>query len=283
MTNAISAHRVNDNNIFHIFLLDIIRHYNPSLKKISIWTDNNKLDNNNSCQKWRFFVWKLLCDNVEYISHLPSDYKQQIITPIYDHMARIKYNINPNYLYIYNKITKNMPGKYILFNQRYNDNRTLYDDKENILLEECFKNIGLPFKVCDFGKMTQEEQYDICSEAKVFICMHGAGCTNLIFTPKNTPLIEVSFQTHWYCDQVCEDHLLGKINMNEKCNGTLNTRKYYHKNDYHNLCYLIGKPYYEINPIRYGGGFINGNPISKRRVYVDSNQIIDLVNKLVLS
>lgn len=281
--NTITAHRVNDNNIFHIFLLDIIRHYHPSLKNISIWTNFGKLDKDNSHQKWRFFVWKLLCENVNYIDVLPPNFNDYTISPIYDHMTKIKYPINKNYCYLYDKLSKNLSGKYILFNQRYNDNRTLYDDKTNNLLEDSLKNIGLPFKVCDFGNMTPEEQYDICSEAKVFICMHGAGCTNLMFTPKNTPLIEVGFETHWYCDPVCEEHFTGKISVNEKCNGKLHMRNFYHKNDYHNLCYLLGKPYYDIKPTRYGGGFISKNPITKRKVYVDSDEIIELARKLFLS
>ena len=283
MKTLISKHKANDNNIFHIFLWDIIRFYSPYIEKVRIYTYDNILNKDNPCQKWRIFVWNLLCDNVDYISHIPARYKQEIITPIYNHMNKIKYSTHPNYLCIYDKISKNMPGKYILLNQRYNDNRTLYDDEKNILLENCFENIGVPFKVCDFGKMTQQEQYDMCSEAKVFICMHGAGCTNLIFTPKNTPLIEISFRTHWYCDPVCDDHLQGKILIHEKCNGKLQTCKEYHKNDYHNLCYLLGKPYYEINPVRYEGGFINNNPISKRRIYVNSNEIIQLSRKLFLS
>ena len=139
MASVILTHGVNDNNIFHIFLWDIMRHYHPVLEEAIIYTYEDTLDTNNSCQKWRFFVWNLLCKRVNYISYLPSDYRHQTVTPIYDHMTKIKYNIHPKYLFIYNKISKNLSGKYILFNQRYNDNRTLYDDKTNNLLEDSFK------------------------------------------------------------------------------------------------------------------------------------------------
>jgi hypothetical protein len=124
-----------------------------------------------------------------------------------------------------------------------------------------------------------EEQYDICSDAALFICGHGAGCTNLIFTPKNCPLIEINFRNHWYCDPVCEDHYNGTISINEKCNGKLCYREYFHKADYHNLCHLIDKKYLEVEAVEYGGRFLSKNPISKQRIYIDGNQLAHTILK----
>ena len=107
--------------------------------------------------------------------------------------------------------------------------------------------------------------------------MHGAACTNLIFTPKDVVFIEINFRTNWYCDPVCDEHFTCKIGINEKCNGPL-LHKNYHKADYHNLSYLLGRKYFEINPICYGGKFIDRNPISKESIYVNSKQIIDIIN-----
>lgn len=282
--NLVLTHNYTDNNIFHFFLWDIVRHYHPSYENIKIYTHNGQLDKNNPCQKWRFFFLKLLCNDTEYIDTLPKGFKPSpIITPIYDHMNRIKYPKHQNYSYIYSKITSNYEGEYILLNQRYDDNRTLYDNTTGLLIEKCLDNkLELPLKVCDFGTMSPQEQYNICSKAKIFISMHGAGCTNLVFTPFKTPLIEISFKTHWYCDPVCDEHFTGKISIHEKGpNCKLCTRPYYHKNDYHNLCYLLDKPYFEINPIRYSEGFKNRNPISKNRIYINSEELIQIIGKLL--
>jgi hypothetical protein len=125
--------------------------------------------------------------------------------------------------------------------------------------------------------MSIQEQYDICSGAKVFISMHGAACTNLIFTPQDVIFIEINFRTNWYCDPVCDDHFNCKIGINDKCNGKL-LYPNYHKADYHNLAYLLGRTYFEINPISYGGKFIDRNPISKENIYVNTKEIINIIN-----
>jgi fructose-1,6-bisphosphatase/inositol monophosphatase family enzyme len=92
--------------------------------------------------------------------------------------------------------------------------------------------------------MTPEEQYHICSEAALFISAHGAACSNMIFTPSSTPMIEINFRKDWYCDPVCDQHYHNKISFDTKCNGQL-LHAEYHKADFHNLSHLLGKKYYE--------------------------------------
>ena len=112
------------------------------------------------------------------------------------------------------------------------------------------------------------------------ISAHGAGCTNLIFTPPDTPLLEISFRKHWYCDPVCDDHFYGRKSINEKCNGTLNHGPHYHKADFHNLCRLIKKPFFEIEAEEYGEGFTARNPIGRKKIYIDGKRVVACINDL---
>ncbi len=157
----------------------------------------------------------------------------------YDCWKFIKYSACPHMCSIYDAIKPNTQdnGKYILLNQRNHDNRYLYDYYTKLKLEDFLLNqdIKIPIKVCNFENMTPEEQYDICSNCAIFISAHGAGCTNIIFTQKNTPLIEINLRKHWYCHPVCDNHFYNRISINAKCNGKLNYRSYFHKADYHNL------------------------------------------------
>ena len=69
--------------------------------------------------------------------------------------------------------------------------------------------------------------------------------------------------------------------MNSKCNGKLTFKPYFHKADYHNLCYLIDKPYFEIKADKYEGGFENRNPISKKNIFIDGKKFINFINNLI--
>lgn len=277
--------KIKDDNIFHIFAFDIIIYYNPKYK--TVYINLNGININSSYQKWRLFVMKKLYNNVEYLTEASSTkyINENTLTRIYDgydYCKFIKYKPHPHLCKIYHKIISNktLPQeKYILLNQRYIDDRYLYDYNTKLKLEDFLfsQKLKYPLKVCNFSNMTPEEQYEICNNCVVFISAHGAGCTNLIFTPKTTPFIEINFRKHWYCDMVCDDHFNGKISINKKCNGTLNYKPYFHKADYHNLCYLIDKKYLEIEAIEYGKGFNNRNPISKKKIYIDGH---DLINKI---
>ena len=178
-----------------------------------------------------------------------------------------------------------MKGKHILLNIR-DDQRILYENNSGLKLENFLENnkdkLNAPFIYCNFSKMNPKEQYNVCMNSSVFISAHGAGCTNLIFTPLTTPLIEINCRQHWYCDNVCEKHYNGVLSMNTKCDGKLTFRPYFHKADYHNLCYLLGKKYSEIEAIKYDGGFLSRNPISKKNIYIDGEKMIKEINNLLV-
>ena len=271
MTELIST--IPDNNIFHIFAFDIIKYYSPLYTSVSI-VDNN-IDKENKCQQWRKFV-------MEKIYNVPVSYTDKRISNRmtysgYDCFNFIQYPPNGHIRRIVDKLCK-PTGSYILLNLR-KQNRVLYDFHTKQPLEEYIntKTFPIPFKWCNFDNMSVEEQYTICSDAALFISAHGAGCTNLIFTPSTCPLIEINFRKHWYCDPVCNDHFNGTISINAKCNGKLTYRNYFHKADYHNLCHLIGKKYHEIEAIEYAGRFLDRNPINKENVYIDADALVHTI------
>lgn len=269
-----------DNNIFHILVFDILTNYRNNYNNIYIYKNN--IDTENQCQKWRKFVMeKIYNTKVEYVDYLNSS--QPNNKPLYDCWKFIKFQPYPQLINLFKNLNSNQNGQYILLNQRKNNNRYLYDYDTCINLQDYLNlyTFKLPFVSCCFDEMTVEEQHQICSKAAIFISVHNAGCTNLIFTPTNCPLIEFNFRTHWYCDPVCDDHMNNKISINKKCNGNLQYYPEYHKADYHNLCHLLGKKYVEIDPVEYGGKFIDNNPINKKRIYVDGEKLVDIINSLI--
>jgi hypothetical protein len=278
MTNNITyISNISDNNIFHIFY-HIIKYYSEDYINVFILSSNINIEN--KCQKWRLFVMNKIYGNVQYISS--NNINNKMINIPYDTINFIKYQKSDLLIKIIKNLIPTNSGKYILINQRKLNNRYLYDYEtkqglDKILKENEFK---IPVKTCCFDSMSIEEQYNICSGAKIFISMHGAACTNLIFTPLDVIFIEINFRTSWYCDPVCDDHFNCKIGINDKCNGKL-LHPNYHKADYHNLAYLLERKYFEINPISYGGKFIDRNPISKENIYVNSKEIIDIINNTI--
>ena len=271
--------KIPDNNIFHILIFDVLPNYQENYDKISIYENN--IDKNNQCQKWRLFIMqKIYNKKVDYVNF--NNFNQINNPPLYDCWKFIKFKSSIQLISLINKINSNKNGEYILLNQRKPDNRYLHDFNTKLYLQNYLKQkqFKLPFKFCCFDDMNVQEQYDICSKAAIFISVHNAGCTNLIFTPLNCPLIEINYRKHWYCDPVCDDHLNNKISINKKCNGKLQYYPEYHKADYHNLCHLLGKKYVEIDPIEYGGTYIDRNPINKKRIYIDGENLVNIVNSL---
>jgi len=206
----------------------------------------------------------------------------------YDCWKFIKYQPEIKLINIVDKIrpSTHTNGEYILLNIR-NDSRVLFDYQTKLKLEVFLQSQKLPInlKICDFSIIPVEEQYNLCSNARVFISAHGAGCTNLIFTPKNCPLIEINFRKHWYCwdnDNICELHRNNIISINDKCEGPNKSHGGFHKADYHNLCHLIDKPYFEIEAVEYGGRFLSVNPISKEKIYIDGSNLINLLINILI-
>ena len=102
----------------------------------------------------------------------------------------------------------------------------------------------------------------------------------MLFTQSDCPLIEINFRNHWYCDPVCDDHYYGRISINCKCSGS-RTNSFFHKADYHNLCHLINKKYIEIEAEKYSEGFTARNPISKKKIYIDGQNLLKHINTFI--
>jgi len=276
--------RIQDNNIFHI-LYNLIMYYDASYSMIYMYYDESHRDISNinsSCQKWRkFLLERIFRTDVKYTNKLLV-YNQPKRSP-FSHNRYIKYDKDPILLQMLKNVIPAENGKYILMNQRKENNRYIYDTKTNIpihlFLEKYKETFHIPYRYCCFDDMTPEEQYNICSEAALFICGHGAACTNMIFMPISTPVIEINFRKDWFCDPVCDDHFHNKISFDTKCNGSL-IHPGYHKADFHNLCHLIGKKYYEITPDKYSGRFRDRNPISKENIHINGEYLIKLINRI---
>jgi hypothetical protein len=271
---------INDNNIFHIFAYDIIIYYDSKYNTAVI--NSNDIDIENQVQKWRLFVMKKLYKNVYYSNN--NTIKNNATYNRYNNGVFIKYNPCPHMSQIYKAISSDIiqSDKYILLNQRSIDDRYLYDYDTKLPLEDFLlsQNLKVPVKVCNFSNIDPEEQYKLCSNCLILISAHGAGCTNIIFTQQDTPLFEINFRKHWYCDAVCDDHFYNNISVNEKCNGSLIYGNF-HKADFHNLCYLLGKKYLEIEAIEYKDGFNNRNPISKKKIFIDGNNLVSNINNFL--
>ena len=266
-----------DNNIFHVWY-DALLYYSPYYREVHI--NEEGIDKESSVQKWRLFVLKKLYPNIKIIyTQSVSEKKNPTLWMGFDLTKFIKYSSKNQYSKIVKNICSKQKGEYVLCNQRAFDDRYLFDSNTSLPLEEFLKTqqLKFPIKFCAFHEMTVEEQYEACSRALVFVSAHGAGCTNLIFTPIECPLIEINQRTHWYCDPVCDDHFFNKTSINDQCQDKLNFIKVYHKSDFHNLSYLIGKKYREISPVKYDGVFKSRNPISKQKIFIDGNFLVNTI------
>ena len=287
MTTNSFVSRIPDDNIFHI-LYDLYMYYDASYSDIYIYYDeqSKNIDINHPCQKWRKFILESVFQcKVKYTNQL-SVYNYPKRNP-FQHTRYIKYDKDPVFVEMLTHIIPtNEYGKYILLNQRKENNRYIYDTITglpiHIFLEQNQNKFPIPFRFCCFDDMTPEEQYHICSEAALFISAHGAACTNMIFTPSSASLIEINFRKDWYCDPVCDQHFHNKISFDTRCNGTL-LHPGYHKADFHNLSHLLGKKYYEITPDRYTGQFRDRNPISKENIHINGQYLVKLIHKITAS
>ena len=207
MTTNLFISRIPDNNIFHI-LYDLYIYYNADYSDIYIYYDEQtkNIDVSNPCQKWRKFLLECVFQcKVKYTNQFCIQSPKR---KPFQHTRYIKYDKDPVFVEMLKKHIIPTPehGKYILLNQRKQNNRYMYDTITglpiHIFLQQNQDKFPIPFKFCCFDDMTPEEQYHICSESALFISAHGAACSNIIFTPSSTPLIEINFRKDWYCDPV---------------------------------------------------------------------------------
>jgi hypothetical protein len=173
---------------------------------------------------------------------------------------------------------------YVLLNQRNVDNRYLVDLGSKLPLEEylavTLAELNIPFKWCNFSTIPPEKQIELCNGANIFISAHGAGLTNLAFTPSHCLVIEYNFRKHWHCDPVCDRHYSGKLAYDEQCDAKLTFKPYFHKADYHNLSRILGKRYSELGVEQYEG-YQDRNPISRKQLFVDGKKLVSLIQNEV--
>ena len=173
---------------------------------------------------------------------------------------------------------------YVLLNQRPEGNRYLMESSSGLPLEEYLRDAlgkrGIRFRSCDFSTMRPTEQVQICLGAKVFISALGAAFANVVFTPPRCLMLEYNFRKYWNCDPACDAHFHGRLADHEECDGVLTRRAYFHKADFHNLCHLLGRPYSEMEVVRYGE-FYNRNPICRSYMFVDGAALLSEIEAAV--
>jgi hypothetical protein len=138
---------------------------------------------------------------------------------------------------------------------------------------------GIAFKHCNFAQLTPVDQAGICSGASVFVAVHGAGISNVIFTPSECPLIEINFRRYWFCDEVCAKHFNGKLKFDQKCGRKWRNALKFHKADFHNLSYLLNRQYVEFEAEAYDS-YRSRNPISRKKVFVDGAQLVTVIEQV---
>lgn len=281
--------RYKDENLFHIFFADILSVYGMKIEAgHSIFIVKNEINPDSSVQIWRRYLLSKPFDSVHYIEESELD---SIQNPIelkegayqFEIHELIQFHPKKSLIRFIEKL-KSPPedDRYILLVQRNEDDRFLLDHATGDPIEKILtarKNeFKLPLKVVNFSRLNPQEQERICSGASIMVAMHGAGLTNLIFTPPDCHIIEVNYRRHWYCDPVCDDHYNETLAYNKDCGGPLTFKPDFHKADYHNLSLLLGKNYTEVEAEAYEG-YTQAIPICRKRVFVDSNQLIRYINQ----
>ena len=274
----ISHHQ--DVNIFHFFSLEISAIYKLKPKHIYL-----KYFIDNPVHRWRRDFISALGIQV-YTEDIPKTFSQTKDLPItgwlFDSWTFVQYLPDYKIMQIPNIVRENFSilekQSDIIFIKR-DKSRVLYDLDGNLLHETLAKHIPA-LKIVNFDNISFKEQVEILSNAAVLISCHGAANTNVIFMPRKSKFIEISFRNHWYCDPPCKEHFSGELDFKTKCNSHgLTYRPYYHKADYHNLAKLCDIKYAEVS-LEYAEEFLTTdiNRINLRKIYVDHTKVLALTN-----
>lgn len=285
-----------DVNIFHFFGLEIKAVWDT----VSFNKNNNFIlyledfDPENGAHKWRLDVLKCILPVYTNAADIPNSITDRRPLAMYSWMVEPHQFVDYTESAHYSQLARHIKSKYdishdtalgthaVLVTRK--KSRILYDTHTGKLLEDvfipyCEKN-NIPYKVVCFDDCPFDEQARVLSIAKVMISCHGAGNTNVFLLPSNGHLVEINFRKHWNCDPVCDDHFFGKIDYTHRCNGPLTFKPYFHKADYHNLAKLFGRKYTEVN-MDSADTFIDRNPINIKNVFVNSNIVFNIVNKIM--
>ncbi|MCP4122427.1 MAG: DUF563 domain-containing protein [Bacteroidetes bacterium] len=288
--------RFNDDNIAHCLRCEILSlsKADPSaLLKSDLYIVGDKIDTHKLQQKWRAFVLSSIFRQVVFIK---EDEVERITNPTslntpsaYEYLDFIDYPPNAEYIRLSESIKENagtrVPDQYyVLLNQRPKSNRYLMESNSSLSLEEylhhALNKSGIPFISCDFSTMTPRDQAQLCRGAKIFISAHGAGISNIIFSPLHCHVLEYNFRKYWNCDPVCDQHFYGVLTDNEECDGELNYHPHFHKADFHNLCRLLDRPYTELEVVSYEG-FHGRNPIGRHYMFVDGAGLLAEIEQII--
>ena len=296
--------RFHGSNISHVLHQEILRLSQLDLgelgkSRLFIVEDNIRQVLDRHRQKWRQFVLSNIFSEVEYISKRDTGQIEKpceiIIKSAYDCHAFIDYQPCVEFMQLIDLIKDNVNANnpeqyYVLLSQRKAGDRYLIDSDTNLPLQDYLSSalceLNIPFKSCEFSSLTPKKQVEICGGAKIFIGAHGAGNTNLVFTPDQCHIMEFNFRKHWFCDPLCNQHFSGELAYNERCGGELTFKPYFHKADYSNLSRLLNKPYTELEIEKYEGviRFIRKhrrrNPICRRQLYVDGKKLIGAIKEI---
>ncbi|MEO0543012.1 MAG: glycosyltransferase family 61 protein [Pseudomonadota bacterium] len=283
-----------DYNICHtlrkeVAPLSVLRPSDLWASKLHIIKDD--IDVDDICEKWRYFLFSHIFQSVSYISTQEfSKIRQPILLKTsggYDHNDFTDCATDNKLIRLTEAIKSNIESSgsekdYVLLNQRPVGNRYLVEENTGQPLEQYLRDAlakrEIPFKSCRFHEMTPVEQAQMCLGASTFISAHGAGCTNIIFTPLHCSVIEYNFRKYWNCDPVCDAHYNGTLSDNEPCNIQPKTYPQFHKADFHNLSHMLDRHYTELEVVRYAG-YRTRNPIDRSSMYVDGLALLEEIEK----
>jgi hypothetical protein len=239
--------------------------------------------------KWRRYVLSKIFGRVRYV----SDRKVSAADTVrlratdygYNFLEFIEFEPDERFIRLAAAISQETlsvrPG-YVLINQRSPDDRHLHDHESGQPLEQFLAprlaSLEIPFKTCDFGRISPRRQAELCGGARVLVSAHGAGNSNVIFTPRSCSLVEVNFRKYWFCDRVCDEHFEGRLEYDQDCGGTFYWGPSFHKADFHNLCFLLGRRYVEVEAEAYAG-YTARNPISRRKVFVSGDHLVSIIKR----
>lgn len=239
--------------------------------------------------KWRRYVLSKIFGRISYstrrTARAAGNVRPLTTRPGYTDSEFIEYEPNEGYIRLAAAISQETlsarPG-YVLINQRSPDDRHLHDHESGQPLEQFLAprlaSLEIPFKSCDFGSISPRRQAELCGGARVLVSAHGAGNSNVIFTPRSCSLVEVNFRKYWFCDGVCDEHFSGRLKYDQDCDGTLGWEPYFHKADFHNLCFLLGRRYVEVEAEAYAG-YNARNPISRKKVFVGGDRLVSIIKR----
>ncbi|MEO1748226.1 MAG: glycosyltransferase family 61 protein [Pseudomonadota bacterium] len=286
--------RFRDNNVAHILRSEImpLSLVDPTvLAGSEIYILKEHVDPSNAAQKWRKYLLSKMFSKVHYAEpHEIFGIKKPFFVNTSDGYNFHDFiDIEPSAEFIRlsefikaNSAIRPPEQEYVLLNQRPVGNRYLIEAGSETPLEDYLREKlserGIAFKNCDFSQISPQEQAQICGGAAVFLSAHGAGCSNIIFTPLHCAVIEYNFRKYWHCDPVCDRHFDGTLADKEACDSGMDTHPIFHKADFRNLSLALGRSYTELEVVRYEGRS-SRNPISRDYMFVDGDALLLEIEK----